>query len=68
MTDYAAGLFEHQYDALPVDLQAQRPQSQGNCMWLCGSLGSARGIGILPMLHGLEAHATLDHRSHAIAL
>jgi len=26
------------------------------------------GIGILPMLHGLEAHATLPQRSQAIAL
>jgi hypothetical protein len=27
-----------------------------------------RGIGILPMVHGLEAHATLERCSHAIAL
>jgi len=33
--------------------------------------GSARGlcgIGILPMIHGLEAHATSVHRRQAIAL
>jgi hypothetical protein len=28
----------------------------------------SRGIGIVPMIHGLEAHATLVERSHAIAL
>jgi len=27
-----------------------------------------RGIGILPMMHGLEAHATSTQRSHEIAL
>jgi hypothetical protein len=36
-------------------------------MWLRGAPGAARRIGILPMLHGLEA-PTLDHWSPAIAL
>jgi hypothetical protein len=28
----------------------------------------SRGIGILPMIYGLEAHATFVQRPHAIAL
>jgi len=68
----AASVF---YDDTKRDYPAGGRKCQLTQLWSSGQLhvaaprvGSTCGIGILPMIHGLEAHATLDRLPHAIAL